>query len=342
LWRREPGWLIRQEGVACWIGRTWVVVCCGMSAYVAVSWALRRWTVSDGGALLANETQILDMPAVLGFRPVGDCRTSWQSRIPGNQILEVHLQCKTVTVGGLPQELDGLRILHVSDLHMTGQLQREFFTVALQRANAWEADLVAITGDLVDNPDCIEWIPATLGRLTHRFGAYALLGNHDQRLDDTMRLRRAITDCDMIDIGGCSMTRRIRDVEVLLAGNECPWFAAGPDLLHHIDSQPRFSILLSHSPDSLPWARRHRFDLMLAGHTHGGQIRFPLIGPVVCPSRYGVRYASGLFHVDPVLMHVSRGLSGVHTLRFLCPPEITLLQLRCPQDGQEGAAARMP
>jgi predicted MPP superfamily phosphohydrolase len=88
-------------------------------------------------------------------------------------------------------------------------------------------------------------------------------------------------------------------------------------------------ILLAHSPDQLSWARRNDIDLMLAGHTHGGQIRFPLIGPILAPSRYGVRYAAGTFYLPPVVMHVSRGISGLQPLRFNCPPELTKLVLRC-------------
>ena len=89
-----------------------------------------------------------------------------------------------------------------------------------------------------------------------------------------------------------------------------PWFPPAPRVEWAASGPRPFSMLLSHSPDQLPWARRHGFQLMLAGHTHGGQIRIPVLGPVICPSRYGVRYASGLFDRPPTLMHVSRGLSG--------------------------------
>jgi predicted MPP superfamily phosphohydrolase len=68
-------------------------------------------------------------------------------------------------------------------------------------------------------------------------------------------------------------------------------------------------------------------DLLLAGHTHGGQIRFPIIGPIVAPSWYGSQFASGVFYRQPTLMHVSRGLAGVHPLRYRCQPEIALLEL---------------
>ena len=87
-----------------------------------------------------------------------------------------------------------------------------------------------------------------------------------------------------------------------------------------------------HTPDRIGWARRHRLDLLLCGHTHGGQARFPGIGPVVAPSLYGSKFASGVFWAPPTLMHVSRGLAGTHTIRLRCPPEVTLLTLLSPPD----------
>jgi len=70
---------------------------------------------------------------------------------------------------------------------------------------------------------------------------------------------------------------------------------------------------------------------MLAGHTHGGQIRLPVVGPIVSPSYYGVHYASGVFYVRPTLLHVSRGLSGEEALRINCRPEVSKLVLRSSQ-----------
>ncbi|MHB8861657.1 MAG: metallophosphoesterase, partial [Pirellulaceae bacterium] len=249
--------------------------------------------------------------------------------IPGNQILTVHAHHKVVQVAGLPPALDGLRIAQITDLHMTGQLTRPFFDVTIDCTNRWQPDVVTVTGDLVDDPACVAWLPATLGRLRSRYGVYAILGNHDQRLVDVARLRQTLIDCGIEDLGGRCQVRTMRGVPILLAGNECPWFPPAPPIVWEAGQPRPFSILLSHSPDQFPWARRHGFNLMLAGHTHGGQICFPLVGPIVCPSRYGVWYASGLFERRPTLMHVSRGLSGVHPLRFRCPPELTLLELRC-------------
>jgi predicted MPP superfamily phosphohydrolase len=89
-----------------------------------------------------------------------------------------------------------------------------------------------------------------------------------------------------------------------------------------------FRIGVSHSPDQLPWAKQLGVSLLLCGHTHGGQIRFPWIGPIIAPSKYGSRFASGVFYQSPTLMHVSRGISGVHPIRLGCLPEVSILELR--------------
>ena len=92
-------------------------------------------------------------------------------------------------------------------------------------------------------------------------------------------------------------------------------------------SAESFRILLSHTPDNIMWARQQGIDVMLSGHTHGGQIRLPILGPVYSPSRFGCRYSGGVFWLNPTLLHVSRGLSGREPIRYNCPPELTKLIL---------------
>ena len=118
-------------------------------------------------------------------------------------------------------------------------------------------------------------------------------------------------------------------------GNELPWFQrraslefAGTEALVSRDAtQADWVLGVSHTPDQFKWGISNRCNLLLCGHTHGGQIRLPWVGPIVAPSKYGSRYASGVFFNDPTLMHVSRGLSGVHPFRWGCIPEVTVLEL---------------
>ena len=306
------------------------MVCWMMLIYAFIPWLGRTLWPHRSPALLANHTQSINTTKEFGERLTGDRTTGWLARIPGNEILQIHAQHKQLHLPQLPEALDGLRIAHLSDLHMTGQLRREFFERAIELTNSWDADMVAVTGDIVDKAECINWIPQLLGQLTCRDGRFFVLGNHDKRVP-LDQLRATLQDSGYTDLGGRTQIATIKSCKVLLAGNELPWIGPAPSDVaarRHELPEDHFSILLAHTPDQIVWSRQHGFDLMLAGHTHGGQIRLPVIGPVISPSRYGVKYTGGLFDEPPTLMHVSRGLSALHPLRFRCPPEITLLELR--------------
>jgi hypothetical protein len=280
-------------------------------------------------ALLSNHTRRVDVAQRLGRTPVAGRISELLARVPGNEILQLDVNAKRLALRRLPPQLDGLSIAHISDLHYTGRLTRDFYDVVVDETNALEADLIAVTGDIVDKPRCLDWLAPTLGRLRARHGVYFVLGNHDLRVRDTGAIRRELTNAGLVDVAGRWLTVELRGAQLVLAGNEHPWFRPRPRAEDCPDATgvETLRILLSHSPDQIVWARRLGFDLMLAGHNHGGQIRLPLIGPIVSPSIYGVKYASGLFDAPPTLMHVSRGAAGDKLIRLNCPPELTKLVL---------------
>jgi hypothetical protein len=254
------------------------------------------------------------------------------SRLPGNQLLWPLVQEKSLALARLPPALVGLKIAHLSDLHFSGRIGPEFFSQIVERTNAWRPDLVAITGDIVDRAACFGWLAETLGRLRAEQGVYFVLGNHDQRVDSA-RVRSTLVELGVIDLGKTPRTIERGGAAIHLAGNELPWFGPPTEPPPRVDadapdgSSGELRVLLSHSPDQIRWAQRREIDLMLAGHTHGGQIRLPLLGPLVSPSRYGACYAGGTFLVGSTVLHVSRGLSSMSPLRFNCPPELALLRL---------------
>lgn len=278
----------------------------------------------------------------LDAHPVANPFRRALARVPGNQCLELEVVEKSIEIPRLPAALDGLVIAHLTDLHFTGGISRSFFQEIVRLANEMRPDLIAVTGDLVDKAHCIDWIPDTLGRLEAPHGVFAILGNHDLRVKGELgRLRQTLGDAGMVDLGKTWRHVAIGGTRVLLAGNELPWIrptAGAVDFpSRQVDAAaPR--LLLSHTPDQFAWARRHEFDLVLAGHTHGGQIRLPAIGAIVCPSRHGVKYAAGTFYEPPTVMHVSRGLSGLDAVRFCCRPELVRLVLRSPS-AQRSATA---
>jgi len=251
-------------------------------------------------------------------------------RAPRNQTFSLDRSERTIDIPRLPPALDGLSIVHISDFHFTGRVGKAYFHEVVRHSNEVQPDLIAVTGDLVDKKACIEWAPEILGELRARYGVYFILGNHDVRAG-AEQVRSRLAETGLIDLGGRWVQTWIREQPVILAGNELPWIAPAADLRSHpphAGGARPLRIALSHSPDQLAWARSHDVDLLLAGHTHGGQIRFPLIGAVVSPCREGVRYASGLFHAPPTVMHVTRGVSGELPIRLNCPPEMAHLILR--------------
>jgi predicted MPP superfamily phosphohydrolase len=308
-----------------------------LAAYVAACWfagvilapvitarrALRRLPP----VVVATQSRVLDVVKELGERPEGRGKRRLLTRMPGNEVFHVDLVERTLALPRLPAALDGLTILHVSDIHLCGTPDRAFYRLVMQRVSAWEPDLVALTGDVADSLHHHGWILPALGWLRWRLGAFAILGNHDHWYQPEA-IRRRLGNLGMTVLANGWQQVEVRGEPLVVIGNEYPWLHPKPDLTS-CPGEP-FRLCLSHTPDNLPWARRMGIDLMLSGHVHGGQIRFPLIGSLLVPSIYGRRYDSGTFHEPPTVLHVSRGLSGEWPIRYGCMPEVTLLTLRCP------------
>ena len=247
--------------------------------------------------------------------------------LPGNEQFTIDVSTKTYSLPRLPAEWDGLSLVQLTDLHFRGAVTRAYFEAVCEQAAALKPDLFVFTGDLLDDPRLIAWLPDTLGKLTAPQGQYFILGNHDWYLD-APAIRRELERLGWTDLAGCRVSLNKRDAPpVVLCGDETPWMGTHPDLSSV--SAEAFQILLSHTPDNITWARQQGIDVMLSGHTHGGQIQLPILGPVYSPSRFGCRYSAGVFWLAPTLLHVSRGLSGREPIRYNCPPELTKLVLRC-------------
>lgn len=308
----------------------YLATCWLTAAAVVVDWFRRKLAESSPDLVRSDRRrvfQLLRHPSRI-VSPEHD--EHFLVRLPGNQILELDVAERGLELPGLPQALDGFTVLHLSDLHFTGRVPKAYFEELVDICNDLEPDLVAVTGDLIDNPACLDWIPDTLGRLKGRYGCYFVLGNHDLEIGARV-LRVALKEAGLVDLGGSWMQLSVGDADLVLGGNELPWLPPAADLseapLPASEGGP-VRVVLSHSPDQLPWAQRNHVDLLLAGHLHGGQIRVPLVGPLVSPSWHGVRYASGVFWCPPTVMHVSRGISGEIPLRLNCRPEAAKLTLR--------------
>lgn len=278
-------------------------------------------------ALLASRSRTLNIEDRLGYRPTGKGPYQFLTQMPKNEVFHIEVAEKEFCLPRLPKRWNGLSILHLTDLHFSGAITQAYFDHVVELSAQLEPDLIVFTGDLLDDQKLTEWLPATLGQLYAPLGRYFVLGNHDWYLQPELT-RQAFQDIGWTNVAGECLTIEHCGQSLVIGGSERPWMGEHPD--YRASPGDAFRLLLSHTPDNIPWAKSQGVDLMLAGHNHGGQIAFPVIGPVFAPSIYGCRYADGAFWEEPTLLYVSRGVSGRQPLRWGCPPELTKLTLVCP------------
>jgi predicted MPP superfamily phosphohydrolase len=247
-----------------------------------------------------------------------------------------------VPIQDLPPELDGIRLVQLTDIHHGPWLSIRYVRQIVRAANDQNADLVCLTGDYVHESQVyIEPVVAELARLQPRIATVAVLGNHDW-WEDVEKMRRAFAQANipLIDNDRRVLTpdrRLVYEAQTGLAicGVGDFWEDRQLDYRPALDglpaSMPR--LLLSHNPDVAeePGLKEpgRRVDLMLSGHTHGGQVRFPFFGAPVTNSMYGQRYARGLVRGPVCWVYTCRGIgvSGC-PLRLGAFPEIAVFHLR--------------
>jgi predicted MPP superfamily phosphohydrolase len=244
----------------------------------------------------------------------------------------VRLRECEVEVPGLPPELDGLRIAHLSDFHL-GVPSRG--ARAVERAVEWTVarapELVCVTGDLLTHPRGERQLRSLAARLPQP--AFAVLGNHDIAISRDPQARAS----DLRELGP---VRLLRDEgELVQVRGRSIWIAGThPRLIvrrrpktdpNALSRDADFRILLCHFPRVLDQLEPGRFDLVLAGHMHDGQITVPYPGGRLLLAHPTARYASGVYRTPAAVMHVSPGLGTTFVpFRFAARPEATELVLR--------------
>lgn len=244
----------------------------------------------------------------------------------------------TLPIRGLPADLDGLSIAHVSDTHYGPFIALSYLEWVIERVNDLKPDVVLLTGDYAHRSNrAIEPGVEIFAALKSRFGAVAVLGNHDHWVG-VERARHAFKDIGVptidnrrvyLDGAGFHETPRSK-YSLCVAGVGDLWEkdVRIEDALDGVpEGMPR--LLLSHNPDVAETLNpKYRVDLMFSGHTHGGQVRFPLVGPVASATRYGRKYLGGLCEGPhcPVIVSRGVGLGGI-PMRFRVEPEIGYVRL---------------
>jgi hypothetical protein len=240
-----------------------------------------------------------------------------------------------VGVPDLPAALDGLRILHLSDFHLGSP---SLNSIAVRKAVDWAAgldnDLVVVTGDLVSNPRGEKTLLELLPRVRGRLGTYAVLGNHDvaitrdpfsgaREIDDLAAAGAVLLrdEAVTLDVSGVRVQLVGTDARAAIVGRSHPWELTDPDA--------DLRILLCHFPDVVDRLPLGSFQLVLAGHLHGGQICLPTPGGKIRFADLGPPYPEGIFAVRGTTLVVSRGLGTTFLpFRFFARPERSQLVLR--------------
>lgn len=235
----------------------------------------------------------------------------------------------TIPVNDLPENFIGYTIAQMTDFHCRDQIRFDYLKKAVLTAAAAKPNLFVLTGDYVSHErKDIPRIMELFGPLQAEHGKLAVLGNHDHWTG------AALTRKHLAAAGAEDLTNANK---IIARGNDSVCIAGVGDLWEDAqdlgaayggvpETTPR--ILLSHNPDyaeTMP--EGHRTDIMLSGHTHGGQVVVPYLGAPVVPSNFGQKFASGLVTGKRCRVYVSRGVGFIFKFRWNCPPEISLITL---------------
>jgi len=253
-----------------------------------------------------------------------------------------------IRVQELAGSLDGVTIAQLGDFHLGQHVSRDQVRRAVEMTNALAPDLIVLTGDFVTGSASYSAACAEeLARLEARYGVYAVLGNHDN-WTDADEVSANVGAAGIAVLRDEARAIDIGESRLWLLGIEDTGYTAGffggffgdfrgvwdekrqrlAEMLEGVpDDEPR--LLVVHNPDFTEMLPEGRIDLALCGHTHGGQVRLPLLGAPVVPSFFGDKYAHGLVQGPSGLVYVNRGIGLIPpAVRFNCRPEVTLVCLR--------------
>jgi uncharacterized protein len=239
-----------------------------------------------------------------------------------------------IPVKGLPRSFDGFKIVQITDVHLNIWTSPARVRAIVRRVNAMHPDLVVLTGDYVSfaKSNCVPSAKA-LGGLRAKHGVYAVLGNHDYWTDAPL-MTRALRDQGIPVLFDEQRTITIGKERIQLVGTNDVW-EGHPDYKKAFKdvSSREPCICIAHNPDAVLFMKGRRVDLLLSGHTHGGLINMPFIGPLCTISHVGRKNSMGMFTMNGVRTYVSRGIGtgNFSHIRFRCPPEVPVFVLHCAE-----------
>lgn len=228
---------------------------------------------------------------------------------------------------------DSIRVVQFSDVHLGPHYSLQQLEKLVERVNELEPDVIAFTGDLIDVPSAFEGrseISDVLGKLRSRYGKYAVWGNHDYGGGGVRFYENIMKE------SGFELLKNQNSVVELDRGQKTTIIGLDDAMLGHPDIEKAYTgvddqgdkLLLLHDPDLVDDIKADRFDLALAGHSHGGQVVVPLLGPLVTPPLAKI-YTKGMYKLaTDSYLYVNSGIGTTRiTVRFWNPPELSVFDL---------------
>jgi hypothetical protein len=306
-----------------WIGLLVALQLCLVFLFLDLGRALARLWAKDADRWAAR-AMLLFAALVLVYTPI---RAYTDTR-------QIRVREQVIASEKLPAEIAELRIVHLSDLQLDARTDASLVRRYIERANALQPDLAFFTGDTVTSgTEYIEAAAAWLGAVRARYGIYACLGDHDYWADPR-RVPESLSRHGVVLLDDASRSLELGPISLHIAGvtNIYRRRPSSETLARLAAEKPagHFSILIAHqpSPSLVQWAKEQEYDLLLAGHTHGGQIALPFFGLRLALARLETPFVSGAYDVGTLWVNVTNGLGLTFApLRFHAPAEIVLLRI---------------
>ncbi len=243
-----------------------------------------------------------------------------------NQVYDLEVVQYDLFLPRWPKEFSGLSLVQVSDIHFGKYIHKDYLRMVFEEAKKLKPDFFAFTGDFISHFKDIAPIRGLLKGFKAPLGVYALLGNHDHWAG-AAEMRKALEGDGIKVLQNDVVYLKRKGKSLALLGADDLW-EGKKDISALLEAQGDAKILLAHQPDHFYLAKKLKAHLQISGHCHGGQICFPLVGPLIVPTVQGRKFAAGFMREKGTTLFIHRGIGGFPPLRTLCRPQVVKLVLK--------------
>ena len=243
-----------------------------------------------------------------------------------NQIYQPEITEYEVKLPSWPKEFSGLSLVQISDIHYGKYINLDYLGILVEAARKLKPDFFALTGDFISFQKHVPALQGLFKGMKAPLGVYALLGNHDF-WSDGEGVRKALEKDGIKVLRNQAIYHKRKGRTLAIMGVDDLWEGIKNEK-PILEAKGDAKILLAHHPDPFYLAKKAKAHLQISGHCHGGQICFPLFGPLIIPSAKGRKYVEGFVREGGTTLFAHRGIGGYPPIRTYCKPEIVKLVLK--------------